>query len=392
MNTKQAREYGKKAVIFEEYIYEITSEGCEDVFIGSDSEEVKTALETFGEGVDPDAVLGLYTLDGGEEGMLFTTDGIVAYFPSVAEEDSMFSDDDDEDDEIDVQYDYCFSFRYVDVRLTLTQDYTERKRRKTNDCELTLEIDLKDGSEINFDYSMFDKTPMKEFIDEMIELDKELNPPKANAETEEIKNGPGPQNSVSDMEYLFKYFLLQSFHSKAKAEQYKDADYHKKNIPSIYDFTMEQISKSEEAGGWFFSAGSKEAMTAVKRFGKGIKPETVLGVLSNDGGESGILLTTKSIILADKRYDGTYDECYRFDYADVEGVRRETKTYKKDYLTYVIVSLWGKDETCVHDRLIPHNTYLDSESIVEYIELMAAVEQYPPDYMIKMPGTVKENA
>ena len=75
MNTKQAREYGKKAVIFEEYIYEITSEGCEDVFIGSESEEVKTALETFGERIDPETVLGLYTLDGGEVGMLFTTDG-----------------------------------------------------------------------------------------------------------------------------------------------------------------------------------------------------------------------------------------------------------------------------------------------------------------------------
>lgn len=75
-------EYCKKAEVFEKYIYEITSDHREFAFTGSECEEVKTALETFGEDVDPEMVLVFYSRDGGEEGVLFTTGGIISYMPS----------------------------------------------------------------------------------------------------------------------------------------------------------------------------------------------------------------------------------------------------------------------------------------------------------------------
>ncbi len=394
MNTKQAREYGKKAVIFEKYIYEITSEGCDDVFIGSECEEVQTALMSFGEGVDPDTVLGLYTLDGGEEGMLFTTDGIVSYFPSVEETDSMFSDDDDDDeedddDEDDVQYDYCFSFRYSDVKSTGTWDYTEKKRmRKTPDCELTLEIDLKDGREINFDYSMFDKTPMKEFIDEMLEFEKKLHPeeepeqkkkpvvsgltsiPKdEDSRAKEVKVQPrsevsqSSENGFTRFEYQVKLKMLQ----KHLSERY--------GFPS-WDLINEMLSD-----GGFKEAGSAEVKEAIESIGAETDTETILGLYSNTYEDidnkqlygTEVLFTTKSYTVIDVNRGKRTVSC-SFDYSDIADVRERTKKYERKfrgkygptYYTVVYVSLNDGREIDFHEPI---------SGTAEYIKQMADFEK-----------------
>ena len=388
MNTKQAREYGKKANLFEDYIYEITSEGCEDVYIGSDSEEVKTALETFGEGVNPETVLGLYTLNGGEEGLLFTTGGIISYFPSVEEEDSMFSDDDDDDEEDDVQYDYCFSFRYADVKSTGTWDYTGKSRRKTSDCELTLEITLKDGREINFDYSVFDKTPFMEFIDEMADLEKKLHPeekPESKKEpvvagvkakpkdetpaAEEVKAQPQPEFHGSDetgfarFEYQVKLKMLQNHLS----ERY--------GIPS-WDLINEMLSD-----GGFKKAGSPEVKEAIESAGIQADAKTVLGLYTNthedlDNGQlygKEVLFTTKSYTLIDVNRGSRTVSC-SFDYSDVTDVSEQTKKYEKKfrgkygptYYTVVYVNLSDGSVIDFHEPV---------SGTAEYIKQMADFEK-----------------
>jgi hypothetical protein len=198
--------YGKKAEIFEKYIYEITSDCREYVFIGGESEEVKTALETFGEDVDPEMVLGLYSRDGGEEGVLFTIGGIISYMPSDVDYDitDFCLDDEDEFDgdfdfcdefEFGEWYDfnedcelcdYCFDFKYADVKsISQVYDTGTDHFRTVPDWQMTVEITCKGKDRINFGLDDFNKSPLFSLISEMVELEKSLHSEEKPAEKTE---------------------------------------------------------------------------------------------------------------------------------------------------------------------------------------------------------------
>ena len=148
MNTQQT-EYNKKAALFEQYIYElIGDEGT--VFYGNECKEVKTALEGFAKGIEPNKVLGIFTRDGGKEGILFTTEGIIFFLPSLN----------------------CFSFRYSDVMLSYTHDIMDRKLfGKPREEELALKIHLKGNRELDFKPFLFDKKNLNDFIGKMVALE-----------------------------------------------------------------------------------------------------------------------------------------------------------------------------------------------------------------------------
>lgn len=152
MNTQQT-EYNKKAALFEQYIYELIGDEGK-VFYGNTCAEVKTALEGFAKGIEPNKVLGIFTRDGGKEGILFTTEGIIFFLPSLN----------------------CFSFRYSDVMLSYTHDIMDRKLfGKPRDEELALTLHLKDDSRLDFKPFLFDKTALHRFIEEMANLETALH-------------------------------------------------------------------------------------------------------------------------------------------------------------------------------------------------------------------------
>ena len=180
-------EFDKKAEIFEKYIYEITSDCREFIFIGSENIEVKSALETFGDGIDPETVLGLYTLDGGEEGVLFTTGGIISYMPS--DDDFNITDFGDEDCEFDEEFefcDYCFAFNYADVK-SISQVYHtgEDGFRTVPNWQMTVEVTCEGEDTINFGLEDFNKSPLFSLISEMVEFEKSLNSDEKPAEKTE---------------------------------------------------------------------------------------------------------------------------------------------------------------------------------------------------------------
>ena len=199
-------EYGKKAEIFEKYIYEINSDHREYVFIGSENGEVETALETFGEGIDPDTVLGLYSRNGGEEGILFTTGGIISYMPSDVDYDMAvfcFDDEDEFDEEFafcdefefgewydfneDCELcDYCFDFDYADVKsISQVYDTGGDYFRTVPDWQMTVEITCKGKDTINFGLDDFNKSPLFSMISEMVEFEKSLHSDKKPTEKAE---------------------------------------------------------------------------------------------------------------------------------------------------------------------------------------------------------------
>ena len=173
MNTKQAREYCKEADLFEKYIYDITTKGCKYVFTDIESEEMKTALEAFGEGVNPDTVLGLYSRNRGKEGILFTTDGIVSHMSSYEAGSKMYFIFDDEDDDEKVAFDYNYSFLYSDVKEVERYSYHEKRFRKTPDFMYAILIILKDGKEINLDCVLFECFDLMGYILMMAEPEEE---------------------------------------------------------------------------------------------------------------------------------------------------------------------------------------------------------------------------
>ena len=178
-------EYGKKAEIFAKYIYDIAPDGREYIFTGCDSEEVKTALETFGAYEDPDTVLGLYSRDGGEEGVLFTTFGIISYMPSDDDFDiTDFGDVDAEDCEF---CDYCFAFDYADIK-SISQVYylKEEHFHTVPDRQMTVEITCKGKDTINFGLEDFCKSPLFSLISETAEFEKSLFSEESAKKTEPL--------------------------------------------------------------------------------------------------------------------------------------------------------------------------------------------------------------
>lgn len=200
-------EYCKKAEIFEKYIYEITSDHREFVFTGSESEEVKTALAAFGEDIDPGEVLGLYSRNGGEEGVLFTAGGIISYMPSDVDYDISFCLDDEDEfyegfefceelefgewydfNEDSELCDYCFDFDYADVKaISQVYDTGGDCFRTVPDWQMTVEITCKGKDTINFGLDDFNKSPLFSLISEMVEFEKSLHSEeKPTAKTEPL--------------------------------------------------------------------------------------------------------------------------------------------------------------------------------------------------------------
>lgn len=139
----------KKISLIEKYSYHIKTNFTFHIKGGIPSKKIDNALNSFAQGMDRKRIIGFYdtTLRGnGKEGYIFTDDKI--YYKEVLEKGKKIWYEDIES---------------VEVKNT----------HKKKDCDRELEIKMKDKSIIKFTSCHLNKTPLCEFLNQIIKMDSE---------------------------------------------------------------------------------------------------------------------------------------------------------------------------------------------------------------------------
>lgn len=139
----------KKISLIDKYSYDIKTNFTFHIKGSIPSKKIDNALNSFAQGMDRKSIIGFYdtTLRGnGKEGFIFTDDKI--YYKEVLEKGKKIWYEDIES---------------VEVKNT----------HKKKDCDRELEIKMKDKSIIKFTSCHLNKTPLCEFLNEIIKMDSE---------------------------------------------------------------------------------------------------------------------------------------------------------------------------------------------------------------------------